>query len=249
MLPSRAAIRHGRYRRSASALQLAPAAGPVVGDDLPEHRDESGRVDALSVAYGYSAGGLVVVTARNDPVGVWDNAAVVKEYVDVIFRRQQRADVTASARRRSPPYGKRCRRSSPGLAEDSRTTCRSCAVTGPDPAASRGKLVLLTPGGPGRAGRLPPPGGRGRAALAGAVRRRRARRAPAVAAVSHRPARRRAAAARPGPAALSRRVAGGRALPQADHRYAPRSSRCAAPLSDGATPRRMARRQLRQRAP
>src|ERR1700745_4256786 len=80
-------------RRSAPALQLAQAAGQVVGNDLPEHRGESGRVDALSFAYGYGAGGLVVVTGRNDPVRVSDNAAVVKEYVDVILRRQQRADV------------------------------------------------------------------------------------------------------------------------------------------------------------
>ena len=51
-------------------------------------------------------------------------------------------------------------------------TGRSCAVAGPDPAASRGKLVRLTPRGPVSTGRLPPPAGPRRAAPAGPVRPR-----------------------------------------------------------------------------
>jgi len=33
------------------------------------------------------------VTASDDPLGIEDDAAVIKEYADVIFCRQQRADV------------------------------------------------------------------------------------------------------------------------------------------------------------
>jgi hypothetical protein len=34
------------------------------------------------------------VTASDDPFGIEDDAGVIKEYADVIFCREQRADVT-----------------------------------------------------------------------------------------------------------------------------------------------------------
>src|SRR6266568_2320189 len=66
-----------QYRESASGLQLAPATGAVVGDDLPEHGGEGRRVDDLALADGHGAGSLVVVAAGDDPLGVGDDGAVV----------------------------------------------------------------------------------------------------------------------------------------------------------------------------
>src|SRR3954451_11088037 len=45
-------------------LDLAPATGPVVGDDLPEHRRERGLVDRLTLAKRDRAPGFVVVAGR-----------------------------------------------------------------------------------------------------------------------------------------------------------------------------------------
>src|SRR5215217_3258512 len=81
-------------RDSAFLLQLAPPAGAVVGDDVAEHGGEGGGVDRLAFADGHGAGGLVVVAAGDDPLGVGrDVAAVVQEDVDVVLGRQQSADV------------------------------------------------------------------------------------------------------------------------------------------------------------
>src|ERR1700730_3798633 len=77
----------------AIALQLAPAARSVVADDVLEHDGEGGRVDGFALPESHGAGRLVVVTGGDDPVGIRDNGAVVEKYVDVVLRRQQRADV------------------------------------------------------------------------------------------------------------------------------------------------------------
>src|SRR5215831_16693693 len=74
-------------------LELAPAAGPVIGDDLPEHRTERGCVDPLALADGDRAGGLVVVTPGDDRLGIGDDGAVVEEDVDVVLRGEQGTDV------------------------------------------------------------------------------------------------------------------------------------------------------------
>src|ERR1022692_921803 len=74
-------------------LQLAPATSAVVGNDVPEHNGQSGRVDRLARLDGHCAGGGVVVASGDDPVGIRDDSAVVQEYVDVVLRREQRADV------------------------------------------------------------------------------------------------------------------------------------------------------------
>src|SRR5947209_2150170 len=83
----------GRAAESGFALQPAPASGAVVGDDLLEDRSQGGRVDGLALADGHRAGGLVLVAARDDPLWIGDDGAVVEKHVDVIPRRQQRADV------------------------------------------------------------------------------------------------------------------------------------------------------------
>src|SRR5215472_2595991 len=57
-------------------LELAPAAGPVVGVDLPEHRGQRGAVEGLGLADGHGAGGLVAVPAGDDPLRVGHDAAV-----------------------------------------------------------------------------------------------------------------------------------------------------------------------------
>jgi hypothetical protein len=84
------------------ALQLAPAAGPVVGDDLPEHGAEGRRVDDLALTDGHGAGGLVVVAGGDDPLGIGDDAAVVEEDVHVVPGREQRADVALEHEIRLP---------------------------------------------------------------------------------------------------------------------------------------------------
>src|SRR5256884_5632247 len=89
----RHALRWADIGESAFALQLAPAAGPVVGHDLPEHGGEGGRIDGFALADGHGAGGLVVLAAGDDSIGIRDDAAVVEKNVDVVLRRQQRTDV------------------------------------------------------------------------------------------------------------------------------------------------------------
>jgi len=107
----------------------------------------------------------------------------------------------------------------------------------PDPAASRTE-------GPAGSGGVPTTAWRHRGALGEAVRRGQHRRATGVAAGATRPGRRRAAAHVPGTAAVSGRVAGAAAVRHADHRRGARPPRDAAALSHGASPRRVARRQL-----
>src|SRR5918999_734951 len=74
-------------------LELAPAAGPVVRDDLLEHGAESARVERLALTDGHRSRGLVVVSARDDPFGIGDDPAVVEEHVDMVLGRQEGADV------------------------------------------------------------------------------------------------------------------------------------------------------------
>ena len=79
--------------RTGALLYLAPAAGPVVCDDLPEHRGECRRVDRFPLPDGHGAGGLVVVSGGDDALGIGHDGAVIKEDVDMVFRGQQGADV------------------------------------------------------------------------------------------------------------------------------------------------------------
>ena len=67
------------------ALELTPAAGPVVRDDLLEHGAEGARVGRLALPDGHRTRGLVVVPARDDPFGIGDDPAVVEENVDVVL--------------------------------------------------------------------------------------------------------------------------------------------------------------------
>src|SRR6478672_7748086 len=76
-----------------SALEPAPAAGAVVGDDLREHRRQGRLVDRLALADRHGPGRLVVVAAGDNAVRVGDDRAVVEEDVDVVPGRKQRADV------------------------------------------------------------------------------------------------------------------------------------------------------------
>ena len=74
-------------------LDLAPAARPVVGNDLPEHFAESMCVDFLVLTDRDGSGGLVVVAAGDDAFRIRNDRAVVKEDVDMIFCGEQCADV------------------------------------------------------------------------------------------------------------------------------------------------------------
>ena len=56
-------------RESTFALQFAPAAGAVIGDDVLEHGTEGRRIDGLALADGDGAGGFVIVTSGYDPSG------------------------------------------------------------------------------------------------------------------------------------------------------------------------------------
>lgn len=69
-------------------LQLAPPARAVVGDDVLEHRGKGRPVDRFVLADGHGAGGLVVMAASDDSLGIRDDAAVVQKYVDVVLRCQ-----------------------------------------------------------------------------------------------------------------------------------------------------------------
>src|SRR6516225_9259683 len=84
------------------ALQFAPAAGAVVGNDVLEHRAEGRRIDGLALADGNGPGSLVVMPGGDDAVGIRDDAAVVDEYVHVVPGRQQRADVALEHEVRLP---------------------------------------------------------------------------------------------------------------------------------------------------
>ena len=74
-------------------MDLAPAARAIVGDDLPEHLAERACVDLLVLADRDHAGGRVVMAGGDDALGIGNDRAVVEEDVDVVLRRQQRADV------------------------------------------------------------------------------------------------------------------------------------------------------------
>src|ERR1700733_14854803 len=79
-------------RRGRSGLDATPAARSVVGDDGPEHRQQGGPVDGVAAVDLDGLGRRVAVTLVDDAVRV-GNGGVVDEDVDVIPRRQQRADV------------------------------------------------------------------------------------------------------------------------------------------------------------
>src|SRR5260370_31195511 len=75
-------------------LQLPPATGAIVRDNLPKHRREGGSVDSLTLPNGDGTRGLVVVSARDNAVWVRHNRAVIQEHIDPLLGRQQRADVS-----------------------------------------------------------------------------------------------------------------------------------------------------------
>src|SRR5687768_7207664 len=59
-----------RHRRRFAAFEFAPAASPIVGDDLFEHRHECTPVDLLVPPDRDGPRGLVLVAARDDPLGI-----------------------------------------------------------------------------------------------------------------------------------------------------------------------------------
>src|SRR6266545_2188271 len=75
-------------RGGSGLLELAPAAGAVVRDDLAEHLRERRRVDRVVTVEGDHPGRLVVVAARDDALRVRHDRAVVQEDVDVVLDRK-----------------------------------------------------------------------------------------------------------------------------------------------------------------
>src|SRR3712207_1036743 len=76
----------------AGALELAPADGAVVGDDLLERGQERRRVDLLALTYSDGTSGGVGVAAGDDALRVRDDRAVVQKDVDMVPGRLQGAD-------------------------------------------------------------------------------------------------------------------------------------------------------------
>lgn len=74
-------------------LDAAPPAGPVVGDDLPDHRRERRSWHILVAPKRDGARRGVAVPSCDDPLGVRHNRSVIDEHVDVILGREQGADV------------------------------------------------------------------------------------------------------------------------------------------------------------
>jgi hypothetical protein len=75
------------------ALQLSPAAGTIVGNDVFEHGGEGMCVDGFALADGNGAGGRVVAACGDDSLGIGDYGAVILEGFDMVLRRQQGGDV------------------------------------------------------------------------------------------------------------------------------------------------------------
>jgi len=82
--------------RSESALadERTPAAGPVIGDDLLEHRQERLLVDRYSLTDRDRARRLVVVPCSDDSFWIRHDPAIVEKYVHVVLCCEQRADVS-----------------------------------------------------------------------------------------------------------------------------------------------------------
>ena len=93
MTPSFMAIAPWRSRRWAVALELAPAAGTVVGDDLLDVGREGALVELLALVDGDHPAGLVAVASRHDALRIRDDPAVVQEDRHVVLRREQRHHV------------------------------------------------------------------------------------------------------------------------------------------------------------
>ena len=83
------------WQRSLSALtlQLAPTAGAVVRNDLPEHFGQTRRVDGFAFAHGHGAGRLVLMAGGDDSRWVGGHSAVIEEDIEVVLGREQGADV------------------------------------------------------------------------------------------------------------------------------------------------------------
>jgi hypothetical protein len=75
------------------APELAPATRAIVGDDLPEHREEGALVERVVLAEPDRPGRVVVVAGGDDALGIGDDRPVVEEDVDVILRREEGADI------------------------------------------------------------------------------------------------------------------------------------------------------------
>lgn len=74
-------------------LQFSPAAGAIVGSNLLEYVGECPCVDLRALVDGHCSSGLVVVPARNDTLRIRDDAAVIKEDINMVFGGEQCADV------------------------------------------------------------------------------------------------------------------------------------------------------------
>ena len=72
---------------------MTPAASPVVGNDLLEHRRQCRFVDRFALTDRHCSSGFVAVSSGDDFLWIRDDSAVVKEDIDVCFRCQQGADV------------------------------------------------------------------------------------------------------------------------------------------------------------
>src|SRR6266496_2138557 len=87
---------------SLAELQLSPAAGFVVDDDLLQHGLECRGIDLLPPTNGNGTSGLVVVTAGDDPVRVRHDCAVVQKHIHTSLGRQKGTDVPLERKIRLP---------------------------------------------------------------------------------------------------------------------------------------------------
>ena len=77
-LPMRPAI-NAMPRLLALSLQLAPAAGAIVGNNLLEHGLERGFVELFTLPDAHCPGGFVVVAGGDNTFGIGDNGAIVEK--------------------------------------------------------------------------------------------------------------------------------------------------------------------------
>jgi hypothetical protein len=83
-------------------LQLSPAAGPVVDDDLLQHGLECGGIHPVPPTNRNGAGGLVVVTAGDDSARVGNDCAIVQKHIHTSLGRQKSTDVPLEREIRLP---------------------------------------------------------------------------------------------------------------------------------------------------
>src|SRR5215813_3077341 len=68
----------------AFVLQLAPAASPIVSNNLLEHGSERAPVDLVALTQGNCAGRFVIVAARDDTFGIRDDRTVIEKDIDMV---------------------------------------------------------------------------------------------------------------------------------------------------------------------